>query len=104
MPTEKIVTLETPTLSAGESIVLKPADLDDAEQYLKMVEDNYKQLTQWIRAPKPPTTVEDRRKAQAADIAHGAPTEKATGGLLSSRANWWEQSHSTVSRQLKNGH
>lgn len=72
MPTEKIVTLETPTLSAGESIVLKPADLDDAEQYLKMVDDNYQQLTQWIRAPKPPTTVEDRRKAQAADIAYCA--------------------------------
>ena len=71
MPGDKIVPLETPTLSAGESIALQPAELDDAERYLKMVDDNYEQLTQWIRAPKPPTTVEDRRKAQAADLANG---------------------------------
>lgn len=72
MTAKKIAALEAPTLSAGESVVLQPVDIDDAERYLKMVADNYDRLSEWMRVPKPPGTIEERRKAQAADIARGA--------------------------------
>jgi len=70
MTVDKIIALPVPVLTAGDSTVLQPAELDDAERYLNLVEDNYKQLTKWLRVPKPPATVEDRRKAQANDIAN----------------------------------
>jgi len=72
MTSKKIAILETPTLVADEIVVLQPSEIDDAERYLKMVADNYDRLTQWIRVPIPPSTVEDRRKAHAADLANGA--------------------------------
>ncbi len=71
MTVDKIIALPVPVLTAGDSTLLQPAELDDAERYLNMVADNYDQLTKWIRVPKPPTTVEGRRKAQAADLANG---------------------------------
>jgi hypothetical protein len=66
-----IPTPETPVLDAGENLVLCPSELDDAESYLQLVSENYERLSKWIRVPKPPDTVEDRRKAQAADLANG---------------------------------
>ena len=74
-----IPTLDTPVLTIDESTVLRPAELDDAESYFQLISENYGRLSQWIRVPVPPTTVEARRKAQAADLASGA------GG----KAYWW---------------
>jgi ribosomal-protein-serine acetyltransferase len=70
MTVDKIIALPVPVLTAHDSTVLQPAEPDDAERYLNLVEDNYKQLTKWLRVPKPPATVKDRRKAQATDLAN----------------------------------
>ncbi|MBN4064509.1 GNAT family N-acetyltransferase [Dehalococcoides mccartyi] len=72
MAQEKITTLEIPVLVADDSLVLRPADIDDAEIYLQLVAENYEYISNWIRVPKPPLTVDERRKAQAADLASGA--------------------------------
>ena len=79
MTVDKIIALPVPVLTAGDSTLLQPAELDDAERYLNLVADNYDQITKWIRVPKPPATVEERRKAQAADLAGG------DGG----KGYWW---------------
>jgi ribosomal-protein-serine acetyltransferase len=79
MPLEKLKTLETPFLTISDSLSLRPAELDDAEIYLQMVADNYGRLLEWHSAPNPPNTIEERRKAQAADLARGE------GG----KGYWW---------------
>jgi ribosomal-protein-serine acetyltransferase len=70
MADKKILTLDTPALQISESLSLKPAELDDAERYLKLVADNYGRLSRWIRVPKPPNTVSERKKAHATDLAN----------------------------------
>ena len=71
MSANEINTLKTPILNVSDSITLRPSELDDAEIYLKLVADNHDRLSEWLSAPMPPTTVEERRKAQAADLARG---------------------------------
>ncbi len=70
MPEKNFRPIETPVLQISESLVLQPAELDDAERYFKLVAENYERLTRWIRVPRPPGTVEERRKAQAANLAN----------------------------------
>ena len=71
MSANEINTLETPILNVSDSITLRPSELDDAEIYLQLVAENHDRLSEWLSAPMPPTTVEERRKAQAADLARG---------------------------------
>jgi ribosomal-protein-serine acetyltransferase len=77
--TNKITTMETPLLVISDSISLRPAELDDAEIYLGMVAENYDRLAEWHSAPRPPAQADERRKAQAADLAKGE------GG----KGHWW---------------
>ena len=79
MSENEINTLETPILNVSDSISLRPSELDDAEIYLQLVANNHDRLSQWLSAPMPPTTVEERRKAQAADLARGDD----------GKAHWW---------------
>ena len=79
MSENELSSLETPILNVSDSISLRPSELDDAEIYLKLVADNHDRLSQWLSAPMPPTTVEERRKAQAADLARGDD----------GKAHWW---------------
>ena len=79
MSANKINTLETPILNVSDSITLRPSELDDAEIYLRLVADNHDKLSEWLSAPMPPTTVEERRKAQAADLARGED----------GKGHWW---------------
>jgi len=79
MSANEINILETPILTVSDSITLRPSELDDAEIYLQMVADNHDRLSEWLSAPMPPTTVEERRKAQAADLARGKD----------GKGHWW---------------
>ena len=79
MPVNEINSLETPILVVSDSITLRPSELNDAEIYLQLVAENHDRLSQWLSAPMPPTTVEERRKAQAADLARSAD----------GKGHWW---------------
>ena len=59
---------ETPILVAGESLVLRPAELDDAERFLNLAADNIERLSHALGVWDPPKTVEDRRKLMADDL------------------------------------
>ncbi|MDA1279851.1 MAG: GNAT family N-acetyltransferase [Chloroflexi bacterium] len=60
--------LATPTLSASESLVLRPVELDDAEEFLELVRKNFDRLTAWLNIVRVPSTVEERRKLLATDM------------------------------------
>ena len=79
MSANKINILETPILNISDSITLRPSELDDAEIYMQLVAENHDRLSEWLSAPMPPTTIEERRKAQAADLAKGED----------GKAHWW---------------
>ncbi|MCI0774774.1 MAG: GNAT family N-acetyltransferase [Chloroflexi bacterium] len=59
---------ETPVLVAGESVVLRPAELDDAEQFLNLAATNIDRLSQALGTWDPPPTVEGRRKLMDDDL------------------------------------
>ncbi|MCH8230585.1 MAG: GNAT family N-acetyltransferase [Chloroflexi bacterium] len=59
---------ETPILTAGDSLVLRPAELDDAERFLSLAADNIERLSHALGVWDPPKTVEDRRKLMAEDL------------------------------------
>jgi ribosomal-protein-serine acetyltransferase len=79
MSANEINILETPILNISDSITLRPSELDDAEIYLQLVAENHDRLSEWLSAPMPPTTIEERRKAQTADLARGED----------GKAHWW---------------
>jgi ribosomal-protein-serine acetyltransferase len=72
MTTDKIAALAPPILSVSDSIILQPAEIDDAERYWNLVADNHDRLSNWIQIEKPASTVENRRKTQAKYIANNA--------------------------------
>ena len=59
---------ETPILVAGDSVVLRPADLDDAEHFLNLAAANIDRLSHALGIWDPPPTVEGRRKLMAEDL------------------------------------
>ena len=59
---------ETQILTAGDSLVLRPAELDDAERFLGLAADNIERLSHALGVWDPPKTVEDRRKLMAEDL------------------------------------
>ncbi len=59
---------ETPVLTAGDSLVLRPAELDDAERFLNLAAANIERLSHALGVWDPPKTVEDRRKLMAEDL------------------------------------
>ncbi|HIF71184.1 MAG TPA: N-acetyltransferase [Dehalococcoidia bacterium] len=79
MTSDKITSAKTPLLTVDNSLVLRPAELDDAEIYLQLVADNYERLAKWHSASQPSNLIEERRKAQAADLKRGE------GG----KGHWW---------------
>jgi ribosomal-protein-serine acetyltransferase len=79
MPFDKPKTLNTPVLSVDESLTLRPAELDDAEIYLKLVADNYERLSKWHSAPKPSNLIDERRRYMANDLKRGED----------GKGHWW---------------
>ena len=59
---------ETPVLTAGDSLVLRPAELDDAERFLNLAAANIERLSHALGVWDPHKTVEDRRKLMAEDL------------------------------------
>jgi hypothetical protein len=49
MTTDKIAALAPPILSVSDSIILQPAEIDDAERYWNLVADNHDRLSNWIQ-------------------------------------------------------
>ncbi len=59
---------ETPVLNPTGTLVLRPADLDDAESYFKLVADNFSRLSEWLHVPESPTTADQRRKSMMTEL------------------------------------
>ena len=70
---------ETPILTAGDSVVLRPAELDDAENFLNLAAANIDRLSQAMGIWDPPPTVEARRKLMSEDLE---PVKKGD-------RHWW---------------
>lgn len=70
--------IETPTLVVSDSLLLRPAEIDDAESYYGLVAANFDRLSEWLHVPRPAGTVEERRKLMAADLDGGK-----------GRSRWW---------------
>ncbi|MBN4064508.1 GNAT family N-acetyltransferase [Dehalococcoides mccartyi] len=79
MAEEKILTLKTPVLVAGDLLTLRPVNVDDAEIYLQLVAENYDRLSKWHSAPRPSNLADERRKYMAEDLKSGE----------NGKAHWW---------------
>lgn len=79
MTSDKITSTKTPVLTVDNTFMLRPSELDDAEIYLQLVAENADHISQWLTVTKMPDTVEERRKAQAVDLARGED----------GKGHWW---------------
>lgn len=70
---------ETPVLNPTETLALRPADLDDAEDYARLVSENIDHVSKWIPVQKPSSTIDERRSAMATEL------ESVSSGYR----RWW---------------